>query len=257
MAEASSFKPKPILNRNQLRQIKQSRTRIQGKKVITDDVRKLKTLKVTPDIPEEEQIHYYKEPIWIEYYIPKESRFALEIKYMFIKLIDPEYREGKDEILANAQKEDKFVDLLTLSQGKDKAAEVILRSYRNFLPMLETMADQFEQYEESKNPEFLRIPLYLMESLMAYEPTLATLEFLGDFAVYNLHWLIRRLNEGKLTFSLEDRTISLLIKRRNAYFEAHQLPEDEDFELLSALFYEQAYPHRGAEELDESDFRLM
>ena len=85
----SSFKPKPILNRNELKQIKQSRTRVEGKKVITDDVRKLKSLKVTPDLAPDEQINYYKEPIWIEYYIPKESRFALETKYLYILLIPP------------------------------------------------------------------------------------------------------------------------------------------------------------------------
>ncbi len=95
----SSFKPKPILNRNELKQIKQSRTRVEGKKVITDDVRKLKSLKVTPDLAPDEQINYYKEPIWIEYYIPKESRFALETKYLYILLIPPTPRPGRDEIL--------------------------------------------------------------------------------------------------------------------------------------------------------------
>jgi hypothetical protein len=56
----SNFKPKPILNRNELKQIKQSRTRVEGKKVITDDVRKLKSLKVTPDLAPDEQVNYYK-----------------------------------------------------------------------------------------------------------------------------------------------------------------------------------------------------
>ena len=69
-------------------------------------------------------------------------------------------------------------------------------------------------------------------------------------------WLIKKLNRGNVTFSLEDRTIALLIKRRNEFFEEKEFPVDDDFELLSALFFEQAYPHRGAEELDAQDFLL-
>ena len=61
---------------------------------------------------------------------------------------------------------------------------------------------------------------------------------------------------SNVTFSLEDRTIALLIKRRNEFFEEKDFPVDDDFELLSALFFEQAYPHRGAEELDAQDFLL-
>jgi len=251
----SSFKPKPILNRNELKQIKQSRTRVEGKKVITDDVRKLKSLKVTPDLAPDEQINYYKEPIWIEYYIPKESRFALETKYLFILLIPPTPRPS-DQILIQAQKEDTFINLLTLANSKESYANVIKKSYINSLSILETISDNLEQYEESKNAEFLKIPVYLTETLMLTEPTLATLEVLGEYSVHNLIWLIKKLNRGGVTFSLEDRTISLLIKRRNEFFEEKDFPVDDDFELLSALFFEQAYPHRGAEELDAQDFLL-
>lgn len=251
----SSFKPKPILNRNELRQIKQSRTRVEGKKVLTDDVRKLKSLKVTPDLAPDEAINYYKEPIWIEYYIPKESRFALETKYLYILLIPPTPRKT-DEILIRAQKEDKFINLLELSKSKEKYAEVIHKSYRNNLSILETISDNLQQYEESKNAELLKIPVYLIETLMLTEPTLATLEVLGEYSLHNLIWLIKRLNKGGILFSLEDRTISLLIKRRNEFFEEKDYPIDDDFELLSALFFEQAYPHRGAEELQAQDFLL-
>jgi hypothetical protein len=126
----SNFKPKPILNRNELKQIKQSRTRVEGKKVITDDVRKLKSLKVTPDLAPDEQINYYKEPIWIEYYIPKESRFALETKFLYILMIPPTPRPDIDKILIQAQKEETFINLLELSNSKEPYAEVIKKSYR-------------------------------------------------------------------------------------------------------------------------------
>jgi hypothetical protein len=251
----SSFKPKPILNRNELKQIKQSRTRVEGKKVITDDVRKLKSLKVTPDLAPDEQVNYYKEPIWIEYYIPKESRFALETKYLYILLIPPTPR-ANDKILAQAQKENTFINLLTLANSKEPESSIIRKSYINSLSILETISDNLEQFEESNNADFLKIPVYLTETLMLTEPTLATLEVLGEYSVHNLIWLIKKLNRGGVTFSLEDRTISLLIKRRNEFFEDKDYPIDDDFELLSALFFEQAYPHRGAEELDAQDFLL-
>lgn len=50
------FKPKPLLNKSELRQIKKSRTRVEGKKVITDDVKKLKSLNVTPDLPKKNSL---------------------------------------------------------------------------------------------------------------------------------------------------------------------------------------------------------
>jgi len=38
--------------------------------------------------------------------------------------------------------------------------------------------------------------------------------------------------------------------------EENNQPEDPDFELFSALFYEQAFPYRGADELQAEDFLL-
>ena len=253
---SSSFKPKPILNRNELKQIKQSRTRVEGKKVLTDDVRKLKSLKVTPELAPDEQINYYKEPIWIEYYIPKESRFALETKYLYIYLIDPIPREKYDFILKEAQEKNEFINLYTLVNSDKEYSALVKNSYLNHLGILETMSDNINLFHEQEDYEFLKNNLYLTEVLMMFEPTLATLELLGDYSIHNLQWLIRKLNTKQINFSLEDRTISLLIKRRNEYFEEQDLPIDEDFELLSALFFEQAYPHRGAQELNSQDFLL-
>ncbi|MCX7999583.1 MAG: hypothetical protein N3A69_11640 [Leptospiraceae bacterium] len=251
----AQFKPKPMLNRSELRQIKKSRTRVQGKKVLTDDVKKLKSLKVTPDISPEEAIHYYKEPIWIEYYIPKESRFALEIKYLFIKLIDIEPRDGRDEYLREAIEKNEIVNVHQILKGKKTPEkELIMRSYQNSLSMFETIDDQLEQFHFTGDYNLLLPALYITETLMLFEPTLASLEVLGNFCLYNMQWFIRKLNEGNVTFSLEDRNVLLLIKRRNEYWEEHNLPEDEDFELFAALFFEQAYPHRGAEQLEEQDF---
>ncbi|MCE9499117.1 MAG: hypothetical protein K8R21_01160, partial [Leptospira sp.] len=239
------FKPKPILNRSELRQIKKARTRFEGKKIITDDVKKLKSLKVVPDIADSEKVNYYKEPIWIEYYIPKESRFALETKYMLVKLIDVTPRENvEDIIIRQALNENSFIDVLTVLDTNLGFFDLVHNSYQNFFEMLQRISINFKEYEKTGEIENLKVPVYLTETLMQYEPTLASLELLGDFTTHNLNWLTRKLNEGNIPFSLEDRTIAILIKRRNEFWESNDLPPDEDFDLLSALFFEQAYPNR-------------
>lgn len=242
------FKPKPLLNKSELRQIKKSRTRVEGKKVITDDVKKLKSLNVTPDLPKRELVHYYKEPIWIEYYIPRESRFAYEVKYLFVKLIDPIPRPApEDTILREAISKGEFIDILDVMFRHPERESLIRNSYLNTFSFLESISANYKQFLKSQDAYDLRIPLFHTEALMKREPTVATLEFLGPYTIYNLNWLIRKLNEAGEEFSLEDETISVLIKRRNEYWENQSLATDEDFELFAALFYEQAFPHRGSD----------
>ncbi|MCC6274919.1 MAG: hypothetical protein IT569_03610 [Leptospiraceae bacterium] len=122
--------------------------------------------------------------------------------------------------------------------------------------MFEKISTSYDEYRKTGDAEALKVPVYLTETLMLFEPTIASLEILGEFAMYNLNWLIRKLNVQEVNFSLEDRTTSILIKRRNEYWDENNFPIDDDFELLSALFYEQAYPHRGAQELEEMDFLI-
>ncbi len=256
--ESQPFKPKPLLNKSELRQIKRSRTRIEGKKVITDDVRKLKSLKVTPDLSFAESIHYYKEPIWIEYYIPKESRFAYETKYLFIRLSDPVPSELPcDRELKEAIKEKRIIDIWKFSHDNPDKKDFILGCYHSSLNMMETISTIFTNYRENKSPEELKSACYLTEALLKYEPTLASLEYFRDYVIYNLNFFIRELNKNKIVFSLEDATVSLLIKRRNQLWEEKNYVEDEDFDLLAALFFEQAFPNRGAAELSSDDLRLF
>lgn len=251
------FKPKPLLNKSELKQIKRSRTKIQGKKVVTDDVLKLKSLKVTPDIDPSEATNYYREPIWIEYYIPKESRFAYETKYLFVFLVDPPPRsDGLDAILNAYKERGNFLDIIQVAEDYPDHKDLILRSYHDRMGMFENIHKALQSFQHSDSAIELKSACYVTEALMKYEPTVASLKLFPDFLVYNLNWLIRQLNLAKIPFSLEDTTISLLIKRRNEHWEAEGLPEDSDFDLLSALFYEQAFPHRGAEELEPDDFIL-
>lgn len=250
-------KPKPLLNKAELKAIKRSRTKLGGKKVLTDDVRKLKSLKITPDLTELEAIDFYREPIWIEYYIPKESRFAFEQKYLYIYLVDPSPRgNGMDALLEAAISEKRIVDVWEFYELHPEHKEKIEKSYWNTLPLLEHISRIINNYKKNGEPNELKDACYLTETLLKTEPTLASLELFGEYGIYNLNWFIRHLNKHRIQFSLEDTTISLLIKRRNEFWESHSLAEDPDFELFVALFYEQAFPHRGATELTAEDFLL-
>jgi hypothetical protein len=256
--ESQPFKPKPLLNKSELRQIKRSRTRIEGKKILTDDVRKLKSLKVTPDLSPAEAINYYREPIWIEYYIPKESRFAYETKFLFIRLSDPiPTEEACDEEIKKAILEKRIVDIWKFSHENLELKDFILGCYHSTSSMLETISTIFWAFRETKNTEELKTACYLTEALLKYEPTLASLKYFRDYVIYNLNFLIRELNRAKVEFSMEDTTVSLLIKRRNELWEERGFVEDEDFDLLSALFFEQAFPNRGAAELSYDDLQLL
>lgn len=123
--------------------------------------------------------------------------------------------------------------------------------------MHETISHIFNTYHETKNTEELKTACYLTEALLKYEPTLASLRFFRDYVIFNLNYFIRELNKAKIEFSLEDATVSLLIKRRNELWEEENRAEDEDFDLLAALFFEQAFPNRGASELSTDDLRLV
>jgi len=98
--------------------------------------------------------------------------------------------------------------------------------------------------------EKYKTAFYLCELLIDYEPSIASLEFLGDFISWNLNWLVRRLNERGVEFTASDKVVSYFVKKRNIYWEESHLEYDERFEILAALFFEQAYPNRGLEDSD-------
>ncbi|MCG6148384.1 hypothetical protein EHQ96_00665 [Leptospira levettii] len=254
----SSFKPKPLLNKSELRQIKRSKTRVEGKKVITDDVKKLKSLKVTPELSFQESIDYYKEPIWIEYYIPKESRFAFETKYLFILLVDPKTTDEECDLARKeAQAKNEIVDVFGYMESHPDSIRLIEDSYHSTMSMHETIHHIYRNYKETGATEDLKTACYLTEALLKYEPTIAGLTYFRDYSIYNLNFWIRTLNRLKIDFALEDATVSLLIKRRNELWEMENREEDEDFDLLAALFFEQAFPNRGAGELSSDDMLLF
>ena len=240
-----------LATRTDLKTIKKAGIKVGGRKVVTDDVKKLKSLSIAPSIPAGERINYYVEPVRIEYYIPKESRFAVEMRDLYVPLIDP--TPGPDhEVLRNAMERNRFMDLMEIMNEYPQTISGILESYHEILNMYEHVSRAMRQAENVDPAEF-RTAFYLCEILLEYEPTVASLEFLGDFVSYNLNWLVRTMNALGVEFRASDRIVSYFVKLRNMYWDEHNLEFDERFEILASLFFDQAYPHRGVS-FAEEDF---
>ena len=258
MEKASSARagmaPKDLMTLSDLKRIKRARVRHDGQRVITDDVKKLKSLTIEPHLPPGEYVNYYVEPVRIEYYIPKESRFAVETRFLYINLIDPEPRPGPDDVVLKQHiEQNRFVDIVDIMNEHPMHITDILESYNTTMGLYESLSRAIQEADEGED-EAYRKAFYLCEVLMDYEPTMASLNFLGDFLAWNINWLIRAMNSLGLEFAAADKTISYLIKQRNAFWEEHDLAYDERFETLAALFFEQAFPNRGLEEVEEDYF---
>lgn len=234
-----------------IKRIKRARVKHEGQRVVTDDVKKLKSLSIEPRLTAGEYINYYVEPVRIEYYIPRESRFAVETRYLYIPLIDPTPREH-EAILKEHIAKNRFVDLIEIMNEHPMHITDILESYNGTMHIYESLSRAILEADQGSD-EAYRTAFYLVEVLMEYEPTYAALEFLGDFLSWNLNWLIRAMNALVVEFAASDKTISYLIKKRNIYWEQYNLDYDERFEILAALFFEQAFPNRGLE-IQEEDY---
>lgn len=242
----AALKGKDIASRSEIKRIQRAGVRHAGRKVVTTDVKILKSLTIDPRLPPGEYINFYQEPVRIEYYIPRESRFVTETRNLYIPLVDPVPRDNPDDaILRKHIEEDRFFDLLEVMNEYPQHITQILESYNVTMNLFESMSRAIRE-AETGNVEGFRTAFYLVEVLVEYEPTLAALEFLGDFQAWNLNWLVRAINKAQMEFFASDRTVSYFIKMRNMYWQEHNLEYDERFEILAALFYEQAYPHRGA-----------
>jgi len=131
--------PPHVTTLSELKQIKRARVRHEGKRVITDDVKKLKSLAIEPGLPPGEFINYYVEPVRIEYYIPRESRFAIETKYLYVLLIDPDVRP-QDEILQKHIESNRFFDLIDVMNEHPQYITSILESYNTTMKLFESVS---------------------------------------------------------------------------------------------------------------------
>ena len=253
-SSAAGMNPRDPMTLSEMKQIKRARVRHDGQRVITDDVKKLKSLTTNPHLPPGEYINYYVEPVRIEYYIPKESRFAVETRFLYIPLIDPAPRpEVDDRVLKAHIEQNRFIDIVDIMNEFPMFITDILESYNTTMGLYESLSRAIQEADEG-NDEGYRKAFYLCEVLTDYEPTMASLNFLGDFLGWNLNWLIRAMNALGMEFAASDKTISYLIKKRNTYWEETNQKYDDRFETLAALFYEQAFPNRGLEDMEEDYF---
>lgn len=241
-----------ILSKSALRQFEKKRTRVHGRKVVTEDINLLKSLAVSPMLPGDDLTNYYVEPIQIEYYIPKESRFAYETKYLYIELDDPEpLNDNQKKIFAYFQKENKAIDVIEVMDKFPEFMVDILEYYNPVLNLYDSMSVNLREGLADSPESILRV-LYLNEVLRKREPTVPALEILGDYTTFNINWCVRFLNKHGIQHSLEDKTVAYLIKLHRLKYERQGREIDERFDILAAIYMEQAFP-MTEEEMDALD----
>ena len=213
-----------------------------GARVVTENVAILKAIEAVPKIASVESDNYYKEPVTIEYYIPKESRFAYQVKYLYIPLFDPEAKNDNQKMVMGHFKE--LGEPIDLMKVMDEYPQFLVRMLDYLSPqmaIIENLSRNIQDGLGGENDAFRRA-LYTCEVLRKFEPSIVSLEIVGDYTTYNINWLIRKLNTLKIEFSLEDPTVEYLMLRyrRHAVETGEVIPER--FEILSQIYLEQAFP---------------
>ena len=183
-----------------------------------------------------DKTNYYTEPVEIEIYLKKPGTVKTIIKNLYSELVDEEPKpEFAKKLFNHFRTMDEPIDLI---EAQNYFPEIILpfsNSYFQFESLYEKLSMHF-QSAIAGSIDSWRQSLYLTELLMKYEPTIASLEILGDFHTYNLNYIIRRLNTERQTVALEDATVAYLVKRiRKARAERDEKP-DAEFEKLVELW---------------------
>jgi len=217
--------------------------RIDSSKISFTDINKLKKLTVTPFIEEGKENDYYIEPVKIEYYIPKESRFAYETKFLYIELYDPmAINDTQKEIMGFFKAKDEPIDVIEVMNNFPQYFQRIFDSYNMRFELHEKMSIEYKAGLSGENPIAIRRALYLNEVMRKGEPKLAALEILGDYTTYNINWCIRFCNKNHIEHTVEDRTVEYLLKLHRMKYEAENRAIDERFEILAGIYMDQAFP---------------
>lgn len=180
------------------------------------------------------EINYYVEPVEIEIYLKKSGKVRTIIKDMYIELIDVvPTTESAKKIFEYFMEKGGPIDLIEIMNAFPEYLTVIYDSYYQHMELFEKLSMHF-QSAMGGSRDSLRLSLYFTELLIKYEPTIASTRYIGDFATYNINYLIRKLNEIGEKFLLEDSTVAYLIKRRNR---AHEnKPPNREFDKLVELW---------------------
>jgi hypothetical protein len=135
-----------------------------GTRVITENVAVLKAIETVPKIASVESDNYYKEPVTIEYYIPKESRFAYQVKYLYVPLYDPEPRNDNARMVTRALQESECqpIDLMKVM---DEYPQFLVRMLDYLSPQMgivENLSRSIQDgLELAKPTAFAKRSLYL------------------------------------------------------------------------------------------------
>jgi len=211
--------------------------------VYTESIKRLKAIPEHPEyVNENERDNFYIEPVTIEYYVPKNSRFAAEVKYLYIPLIDPvPVRENPRKIFYYFQEKDIPIDVMEVMNIFPEHLIDIMNYYGSTLNLYENMAMQFRSGMK-ENPASIKKALYLNEVLRKMEPSIPFLDIIGDYINYNINWCVRFLNRNRIEHTLEDGTVANLILRYRLKLQQEGKEPDERFQILTDIYMEQAFP---------------
>ena len=181
----------------------------------------------------EDKTNYYVEPVEIEIYLKKAGTVKTIVKSLYIELVEEEPKlEFAKKLFSHFGAMDEPIDLI---EAQNYFPEIILpfsNSYYQFESLYEKLSIHF-QAAIAGSVDSWRQSLYLTELLMKYEPTIASLEILGDFHTYNLNYIIRKLNISNQTVALEDATVAYLVKRQRKSHAEKGIKPDPEFEKTS------------------------
>lgn len=184
------------------------------------------------------RINYYIEPVEIEIYLKKAGTVKTIIKDLYIELIDEEpLPELAKNIFDFFRDLDEPIDLIKLQNNFPETIIFVIESYYQYIDLYERLSMHMRS-GLAGSVDAIRQALYLTELLMKYEPTLCSLEYIGDFSTYNLNYYIRKLNDLEEEFLLEDTTVEYLINRRRKAYEDKEISgNDKEFEKLVELWH--------------------
>ncbi len=205
----------------------------------------------------DQKFAWYLEPVEVDTFIKEESRFDVTIELLRIVLppvLPLTNTQNSAEVFStfvfdHSRENNKPISLLEIldpqiqSRFADKNPELIefhetmrhtyQKVYKQYEPLLELFDEQVVMGLEG-NAHALRRAAYVTETLLKFEPSLISLEYVGDFHTYNLNWLLEKMNQTRVLINLEADTVEFLIKRCDLY-SGHYVYDDE-YQRLSALF---------------------
>lgn len=209
--------------------------------VLHQSIKTLQDIPEFPNIPEAQRINYYVEPIEIEYYVAKKSRFSVITKYLFLELLDPvPTNPDQQRIYSYFRMQKEPIDILRLMDIFPVYMKSILLDYLPELDLFESLSKMYRAMDEE--PLAIRQTLYMNEVLRKKEPTISSLKILGDFTLFNINWAVRFLNQQKIPHTLEDSTVAYYIDiNKNKMLQTQNI--DDRFLILSDIYLHQAFPH--------------